>query len=150
MENTKTIKRKISIIGAGVIGLTTAYTLSKNHDVTIIADLIGTASDSIKASAMWHVYLVPETEQVLAWAQITLEKLYELSANEPSAGVVLVPGVELFRKDGPAYHIPKWSHIPKLFKFLDNHEIDQYNCYDQKELTDSEKKQLLDNPVTWG
>ena len=57
----------IGIVGGGVVGLTCAHVLSAGHRVTIVADALGAETDSIKATALWHVYLVPETEQVLAW-----------------------------------------------------------------------------------
>ncbi|MCX6168650.1 MAG: FAD-dependent oxidoreductase [Ignavibacteriales bacterium] len=150
MHQIKQQRSNIAVIGGGVVGLTTAFILSKEYNVTVVAEHIGTATDSIKASAIWHVYLVPETDEVLSWAQITLEKLYDLETNEPSAGVEVVPGVELFRKSGPIPHVPSWSHIPKRFKIFTEKEVAMYNKYIASELTEIELQLLRENPVTWG
>ena len=61
-------RRKIAVVGGGVVGLTCAVELSQDHDVCVVGEYIGTESDSRKATAVWHVYLVPETEEVLSWA----------------------------------------------------------------------------------
>jgi len=61
MTSSSNQRRRIAVVGGGVVGLTTAIVLSSEHDVTLIGEHIGVLSDSIKASAMWHVYLVPET-----------------------------------------------------------------------------------------
>jgi glycine/D-amino acid oxidase-like deaminating enzyme len=141
-------RRKIVVVGGGVIGLTTALELSCEHDVTIVAELIGTSTDSWKATAIWHVYLVPETQEVLLWAQRSLEKLCELAVNEACAGVELVRGVELFRKVAP--HVPTWSHIPRLFRMLTEKEVAQYNNISTSGLTEMEISLLQSNPITWG
>lgn len=141
-------KKKIGIIGGGVIGLTCASVLSSKYDVSIIAEKIGVESDSWKATAIWHVYLVPETKQVLEWAEFTLKILCELAAKEKESGIELVKGVELFRNSTASY--PSWADIPPLFKMLSDTEIAFYNSYDNFNLTNDEISALSSKPVKWG
>lgn len=141
------IKGKIVIVGGGVIGLTCAYVLSSKYDVSIVAEKVGVKSDSCKATAIWHVYLVPETKQVLEWAKSTLKILCDLEADKDT-GITLVKGVELFRNNN-SYH-PSWSNIPPFFKMLSDDEIAFYNQYKNFNLTNEEIKSLSSNPVKWG
>jgi len=140
-------KKKIGIVGGGVIGLTCASVLSSKYDVSVVAEKVGVKSDSWKATAIWHVYLVPETEQVLSWAQFTLKVLCDL-AREKDAGIELVKGIELFRNSSASY--PSWSNIPPLFKMLSDDEIAFYNSYENHNLTQEEFSTLSSHPVKWG
>jgi hypothetical protein len=109
---------------------------------------MGISSDSVKATAIWHVYLVPETTDILYLAQRTLERLYRIALNETSAGVTLVRGIELFRKSNA--QVPSWSHIPRLFSMLTEEEVAAYNTFPTMELTEEEIAMLRDYPVKWG
>jgi len=146
MQNNQ--KKKIAIVGGGVVGLTSALVLSSEYDVTIIAEKVGVKSDSWKATAIWHVYLVPETEEILSWAQYSLEVLCKLSITDKTSSVELVKGVELFRNSEPTF--PSWSHIPPLFKMLSENEITEYNNYNNRELTTAEIFSLQSKPIKWG
>lgn len=142
-------RKKIAIVGAGVIGLTTACELSSDFEITVLGDLIGRETDSWKATAIWHVYLVPETEEVLKWAQQTLEKLYAISLEEKNAGVGLVKGLELFRK-GFAER-PTWANIPRTFRMLSQDEINEFNNISSLGfLREEEIRMLVEKPVLWG
>jgi len=141
-------RRNIAIVGGGVVGLSCALRLAGDHDVCVIGENIGVASDSRKATAVWHVYLVPETEQVLLWAQRSLEVFYELAQNSGETGVELVKGVELFRQGLP--QVPSWSHIPRLFEMLSGAEVETYNAVAPEGLTENEVAILRQNPVKWG
>lgn len=140
-------KKKIVIVGGGVIGLTCASVLSSYYDVSIVAEKVGVKSDSWKATAIWHVYLVPETKQVLDWAQFTLKVLCDLAA-EKKTGIELVKGVELFRNSNASY--PSWSDIPPLFEMLSDDEIAFYNRHENHNLTSDEITALSSHPVKWG
>jgi D-amino-acid oxidase len=142
------IRKRITVIGAGVSGLTCALRLSDDHDVRVIAKDIGIFSDSSKATAIWHVYLVPETNEVLDWAANTLRVFYELAQSSPDTGIQLIRGVELFRK-GTA-QVPAWAHIPRLFSLLSEVEVAAFNLIDTDAVTRYEAETLAAHPVLWG
>ncbi len=140
--------RRIVIVGAGVVGLTCALVLSPDYDVTVVADRVGTSSESIKATAIWHVYLVPETATVLSWAQYSLEKFCNLAATTPDAGIEMIRGVELFRKGD--FALPTWSKIPRFFAPLTNAELSSFNVAPAAQLSGADLRTLEANPVRWG
>lgn len=137
----KTVKCKVAVVGGGVIGLTTAIRLvDAGFDVSVLAAELGINTSSVKASAIWHVYLVPETSEVLRWAGQTLNELYSIADNFPESGVEIVRGIELFRKSDAA--VPSWAGIPKGFRMLLPHELKHFN--DKQDIF----AQRL--PVKWG
>jgi D-amino-acid oxidase len=146
--NKSNAKKKIVIVGGGIIGLSCALALSSDYQVTIVAEKVGVKSDSWKATAIWHVYLVPETKQVLDWAAYTLKVLCDFAKLEDKSGIELVKGVELFRNSEASY--PSWSKIPPLFKMLSEEEISSYNRYDKLDLTTEEASILEKHPIKWG
>jgi D-amino-acid oxidase len=139
---------KVGIVGGGVIGLTCAHVLSSQHSVTIVADKFGVETDSIKATAVWHVYLVPETEQVLTWAAKTLVEVQRYAEIEPDSGIVLIRGVEHYRHTEE--NQPSWAAIPHVFEPLRHDEIDLFNEVRPPYLTAAECAALDQNPVRWG
>jgi D-amino-acid oxidase len=115
-------RKRIAVVGRGLAGLTCAYEIAANADVTVVHDRDLLDSTSAVATAIWHLYLVdPNDEQNLRWGQITLEKLMELSANEPESSVEVVDGVEIYRRSDPA--VPPWAHIAIGFEMLSPDEI---------------------------
>jgi D-amino-acid oxidase len=140
--------KKITIVGGGVSGLTTASCLAETCTVTLVGESIGVHSNSVKATAVWHIYLVPESDQVLSWGGYTLLKLYELAEQYPESGIELVRGVELFRNSEPV--IPSWAHIPKLFRMLSPYEVAEYNKLDNSLFSEPELATLRQHPVRWG
>lgn len=136
------MKHKICVVGGGVVGLTCAEVLSEEFDVTLVADRIGTESASIIATAIWHVYLVDQNDRsTLCWAQETLERLMRIAVEYDEAGVTLVRGVELFRKNEA--HLPSWSHIPPFFQLLSQDEISRFSAMDNPDVA-------LRLPIRWG
>src|SRR5690349_10507240 len=100
-------RKRISVLGAGVIGMTCANVLADEYEVTVFADEIGIESASRVATAIWHIYLVdPANVLALTWAELTLKHLLELSQHQPDSGVSLITGIELFRHS--EQEIPPW------------------------------------------
>ncbi len=132
----------VLVLGAGVVGLNTALRLSSQYPVTIMADQFGLQTDSRKATAIWHLYLVPEAPTILAWAAETLVHLITLAGN-PTSGVTMLSGTELFR--GRATEQPLWAGIPPMFHQLSDEEIRQYNQHKGDHLHN-----VAMNPVTSG
>ncbi|MFK4495880.1 D-amino-acid oxidase [Bradyrhizobium japonicum] len=138
--------KSICVVGAGVVGLTTAIVLASRYEVQIIADKFGADTDSVKATAVWHVYLVPETAEVLEWSSVTLQRLLEISQLYPESGVEIIRGVELFRAQ--RRHVPTWSHIPPEFAFLTDDELRRFN--EPEGALHGSMSSLSNAPVKWG
>jgi D-amino-acid oxidase len=124
-EEGSLVRRRVVVVGGGVIGLTCAVVLARQYDVTLVADTFGVNSPSVVATAIWHIYLVdPNDQRTLRWSQLTLETLVRLSHEQPLAGVRLVAGTELFRRGEPTR--PPWHHIPPSFNMMSPTEILAY------------------------
>lgn len=77
----------IAIIGAGIIGLTTAYKLlEKGCPITIYAEAFAPDITSAKAAAFWFPYHIQNDDRCIRWSQVSYEKYISLSA-DPAAGI---------------------------------------------------------------
>lgn len=96
---------QITVVGAGVIGLTTALTLEeRGHDVRIVAAAFGEPTTSAIAGAVWFPYRAGPPAKVAAWAARTrtwLEQLAPIS----QAGVDVLAGYEITSDD----QYPWWA-----------------------------------------
>jgi len=101
----------ITVVGAGVIGLTTALTLEeRGHDVRVIAAGTDDATTSSVAGACWFPYRAGPPERVAAWAARTRGWLDSL-VPDPAAGVAPITGYEI-TSDGDDPPRPWWAtHI---------------------------------------
>jgi D-amino-acid oxidase len=140
-------RKRILIVGGGVIGLTCAAVLGERHHVKVRARQFGSATESVKATAIWHVYLVPETERILGWAERTLSKLIEIQSQNKEAGIELITGVELFRTQ--PRKLPVWWRIPRVFEMLTDTEIERCNSHDGA-AAGLDIELLARYPVIWG
>ncbi|MBP2322636.1 D-amino-acid oxidase [Kibdelosporangium banguiense] len=101
----------VLVIGAGVIGLTTATTLTEaGHSVRVQAAEPPDLTTSAAAGALWGPWLVEPHDRVYAWAAHTLHVLTEL-ADTPGTGVRLASGKDV----SMAKHEP-----PDWFRLLPN------------------------------
>jgi D-amino-acid oxidase len=97
----------VTVVGAGVIGLTTAVVLERaGHDVTVVARQTGLGTTSGAAGAVWLPYCVGPPERALGWALSTREMLARIAADCPEAGVDLV---EAFIVPDAAGELPWWA-----------------------------------------
>jgi len=95
---------KITVVGAGVVGLTAAVELSDaGHDVTVIADRTGEATTSAVAGALWFPYRAGPPNAVVRWARRTRARLEAIAASDPAAGVDLITLIELVPDDAPPW-----------------------------------------------
>ncbi|HEY7146097.1 MAG TPA: FAD-dependent oxidoreductase [Streptosporangiaceae bacterium] len=96
----------VTVIGAGVSGLTTALCLAEaGLTVSVLAAEPPLATTSAVAGALWGPYLVGRDERVERWTQETLARFLGL-AGDPAAGITLTSGIEATRTapEGP----PDW------------------------------------------
>ncbi|WP_460363051.1 FAD-dependent oxidoreductase [Actinocorallia lasiicapitis] len=107
------------IIGAGVIGLSTAITLSEmGVPVRLISDQPLTETTSAKAGALWGPYFSPDP-RVTPWSRQSLDELEQMS-REDDSGVAMVTGLEATRLAiDPAQWVTK---LPR-FHMVDNGEL---------------------------
>lgn len=89
----------VTIVGAGVIGLTTALALERHgHRVRIFATDLGEATTSAVAGAVWFPYRAGPPARVAVWAADTRRWLESLG-NQPETGVDLLTGFEIVRAE---------------------------------------------------
>lgn len=82
---------EITVIGAGVVGLTTARVLEEaGHRVRLIAAERPERTTSAAAGAVWYPFSVGPPEAVYRWARATRSWLLELCRTVPEAGVDVV------------------------------------------------------------
>jgi D-amino-acid oxidase len=104
---TKTAE-DVLVVGAGVIGLTTAITFAESGVRTTIWAADDTeAITSYAAGASWGIHLLNPHGRVGQWSAATLDVLRTL-ASDPSTGVRITPGVEASRTpvDRPDWGAP--------------------------------------------
>jgi D-amino-acid oxidase len=87
---------EVTVVGAGVIGLSTALALEEHgHTVRIVAAASGASITSAVAGAVWFPYRAGPAHKVAAWAARTAGWLGDLARLEPDAGVDLLTGYEI-------------------------------------------------------
>ena len=109
----------VVVVGAGVIGLTTAIECARRgHTVRVVAhDIPGITSRS--AGASWGPYLVEPWDDVRRWSLRTLDVLQRL-ADVPGTGVSLTWGLEASRSPMPA---PPWAELLPGLTRAEPHEL---------------------------
>lgn len=100
---------QITVVGAGVIGLTTALTLEeRGHDVRVVAVATDEATTSAVAGACWFPYRAGPPERVAAWAAETRTWLERLAA-DPATGIAPIAGYEITAEDRRDPPRPWWA-----------------------------------------
>ncbi len=94
-------KADVAVIGAGVIGLTTAICLAEaGASVTVHAAEPPGQTTSVAAGALWGPHLVGADERIARWAAVTLDVLRKLSgAGRVPAAAANSPGAH------PSVHV---------------------------------------------
>ena len=96
----------VTVIGAGVSGLTSAYALERaGYRVRVLAMEDGRRSVSAVAAALWHPLLVEASERTARWAATTREELLRIAATDAGAGVDVLTLFEI----GDEEVAPWWS-----------------------------------------
>ncbi|HEX5060735.1 MAG TPA: FAD-dependent oxidoreductase [Kofleriaceae bacterium] len=103
---------EVTVVGAGVIGLTTALTLEeRGHRVRIVAAARRADTTSAIAGAVWFPYRVGPPNKVTVWAMRTRKWLEQL-AGTPEAGIDVLTGYEILGDDGTTR--PWWAAAPTM------------------------------------
>jgi len=110
-----TLPRRVTVVGAGVIGLSCAWRLvGAGHRVTVVTDRAPAQTTSAVAAALWYPYLAFPPERVGAWAARTYAVLSDLASagRDGDTAVRLLRGRELLAAPTPD---PPWAvAVPDL------------------------------------
>ena len=84
---------RVTVVGGGVIGLTSALELARaGHRVRCVRDQPVVDSTSAVAGGLWFPYHVQPRARVLGWGRVALERFTAL-ARDPDAGVAVREGL---------------------------------------------------------
>ncbi|KAF8156859.1 D-aspartate oxidase [Crassisporium funariophilum] len=120
-----TSKKEIVILGAGVVGLTTALKiqLQGSYNVTIVADVIPSDPKSIKYTSAWagahHVYNPYEETGQHLLEEKTFDIMWDLSApgSDAEESFLRIPQTEYFFVEralpDPMEKMPNFRHLDK-------------------------------------
>lgn len=109
--------RQITVVGAGVIGLTTALELAAaGHDVTVVTADPPAQTTSAIAGAIWFPYQVGPPDRANRWAARTRARWAAL-IDDRAAGVDMVTGYELAATAAPPWWLAaiddaRWGPTP--------------------------------------
>ncbi|XP_019833523.1 D-amino-acid oxidase isoform X1 [Bos indicus] len=127
---------RVVVIGAGVIGLSTALCIHERYrsvlkslDVMVYADRFTPLTTTDVAAGLWQPYLSePSNPQEAHWNQQTFNYLLSLigSPNAANMGLAPVSGYNLFREAVPD---PYWKDIVLGFRKLTLRELDMFPDY---------------------
>lgn len=79
--------KNIAIVGAGIIGMSTAYQLlEKDHKITVYAEAFSPDITSARAAAFWFPYHILNDDRCIRWSQGSYEKYTAFSA-DPATGI---------------------------------------------------------------
>ena len=94
----------VTVVGAGVIGLSTALALEEHgHTVRIVAAAVREHITSWVAGAVWFPYRCGPAHRVTSWSARTRIWLEDLARTEPDAGVDVLTGYEITPDDSPPW-----------------------------------------------
>ncbi|KAM5167753.1 D-aspartate oxidase isoform 1-T1 [Callospermophilus lateralis] len=123
---------RIAVVGAGVIGLSTAVCISKlipGCSITIISDKFTPDTTSDVAAGMLIPHIYPDTpiHTLKRWFRDTFDHLYTIacSAEAADAGVHLVSGWQIFRSI-PAEEVPFWADVVLGFRKMTEAELKKF------------------------
>ena len=110
----------VLVIGAGVVGLTTAISLAEaGLSVTIRTAAPPEQTTSAAAGAVWGAVKVGPPERALEWGGVGLEVLTKLAA-EPGTGVRIAAGREVSRAPLEPYY---WTRLLTDLRTCDESEL---------------------------
>lgn len=110
----------VMVIGAGVIGLSTAVRLQEDGlNVRVCTSAPLRETTSVVAAALWYPYKAYPEERVLGWGKHTFDILQGL-LREPKSGVSMREGIELFREPAPS---PWWKDAVQSIRRCEEAEL---------------------------
>jgi D-amino-acid oxidase len=105
----------VTVVGAGVIGLTTAIALQeRGHRVRVVAAARTAETTSAIAGAVWFPYRAGPPEKVAHWSARTRRWLVELARAAPHAGIDVLTGYEITTEAETPPRRPWWAALPTM------------------------------------
>jgi D-amino-acid oxidase len=90
---------RVTVVGAGVIGLTCAVRLREGgYDAHVLARDLPAETTSAVAAALWYPYRAFPQHKVTRWAKTSYDVFTQVAADHPAAGVRMTWGTELLRE----------------------------------------------------
>ncbi|XP_012660833.1 D-aspartate oxidase [Otolemur garnettii] len=123
---------RIAVIGAGLVGLSTAVcvsTLAPRCSVTVISDVLSpdTTSDVAAGILIPHAYPDTPIHKQKQWFRETFDHLFSIanSAEAGDAGVYLVSGWQIFQSL-PTEEVPFWADVVLGFRKMTEAELRKF------------------------
>ncbi|KAF8970428.1 D-aspartate oxidase [Flammula alnicola] len=122
-HQTSTVKKEVVVLGAGVVGLTTALKLQQqgNYQVTIVSEMVPSDPKSIKYTSRWagahHVYNPINATEQHSFEEQTFKVMWDLSApgSEAEESFLRIPQTEYFsvsrEKPEPLEKMPNFRNL---------------------------------------
>ncbi len=105
----------VTVVGAGVIGLTTALVLEeRGQTVRVVAAARGADTTSAVAGAVWFPYRAGPPDKVAQWAARTRRWLVDLARRVPEAGIDVLTGYEITNEAESPPKRPWWAAEPTM------------------------------------
>jgi len=107
----------ITVVGAGVIGLTTAVALERaGHVVRVVAARPGLEATSGAAGAIWMPVRIAAGRRELAWAAASYREFTRIAAEHPEAGVDILTAYEVTDEEDVQ---PWWAEAVDGFRLVE-------------------------------
>ena len=104
---------KITIVGAGISGLATAYVLGKQkHTIKIIAKDFTPNITSDRAAAFWFPYHIRNDERGIHWCKRSYE-VYKKLSEDSSSGVSMQKLLKVVRQGVAEQEMTWFSFMPE-------------------------------------
>ncbi|CAF1047886.1 unnamed protein product [Rotaria sp. Silwood1] len=142
MSSSNDTTYRITIIGAGIIGLTTACTILKeyatneNLQLTIISEKFTPDTTGDTSAGYWEPYgFANIDERILRWAGYTYDIFVSefFSTKAARAGIMKVTSYRLQGFNGEnkdnnkIFEKPKFAELVRHFRLLDQHELNMFD-----------------------
>ncbi|GCC28192.1 hypothetical protein chiPu_0006620 [Chiloscyllium punctatum] len=125
-------KMRVAVIGAGVVGLSTAVCIAESIpdcSVTVIAEKFSPYTTSDVAAGILSPHFSRETpiERQKRWFDDTFAHIFSIAQSEEASeiGVQFLSGWEIF-KEAPIEPIPYWSDSVLAFRMMNNSELKRF------------------------
>lgn len=132
---------RITIIGAGVIGLTTACTILKeyaaneNLQLTIISEKFSPNTTGDVSAGYWEPYgFANMDDRIMRWSKYTYDVLVSesFSTKASRAGIMFMPSFRLFgyngsKVEGDEEEKPKFLSVARHYHMLDKNELKTFD-----------------------